>query len=198
MENQNEIRISIPKPCHVNWNKMTPNAKGAFCGKCAKTVVDFTKKTTGEIKDFLLSQSGKKTCGRFKSDQIDQPKSIDLFIPINLLPKKLSFNKAFLFSLFIAFGTSLFSCSTKQGEVVGKIAAIGPSDKTSSGITVSVGDTIYTVAQEMVNGEVAPEKCISMKGDVNVQSLQEEVFEPIDTEVIRKDSLLNDFKKQRK
>jgi hypothetical protein len=199
MENQNDIQISIPKPCHEDWNKMTPNEKGAFCGKCAKTVVDFTKKTTEEIKDFLIAQSGKKICGRFMSEQLhDTTKKIDLYIPLNLLPRKLSFNRAFAFALFIVFGTSLFSCSTQQGEVVGKIAPV--IDTTEMTITGDVketrltGDTIYNVIEtQTVTGGVGIEKvCEPLKGDVEIEHMQGEISSPIDTASTPKDTLLKE------
>ena len=158
METKNEISISIPKPCHEDWNKMAPNEQGSFCMKCAKTVVDFTKKTTEEIKDFLTEQSGKKICGRFMNEQLDsEPKKIiDLNIPLNLLPRRLSFSKAFAFALFIAFGTTLFSCRTQQGEVIGKISSIDTI--TAPGVNmpakiISIGDTVFNV-EPMINGEV--------------------------------------------
>ncbi len=41
--------IIIPKPCHENWDAMTPNEQGRFCNTCAKTVVDATALTNEEI-----------------------------------------------------------------------------------------------------------------------------------------------------
>jgi hypothetical protein len=197
MENQNTISISIPKPCHEDWNKMTPNEKGAFCGKCAKTVVDFTKRTTEEISSFLIAQSGKKICGRFMSDQLDEPKAIDLFIPLNLLPKKLSFNKAFVVALFIAFGTTLFSCSTQQGEVVGRIAAVNDTTvalKNDETISLT-SDTVYTIpakpAPVAINSGLKT-SCTPMKGDVDVRQMLGEVAVPIDTVKTTNDTVLNE------
>ncbi len=46
---KNLIEISVPKPCHEDWSKMTPREKGKFCSACKKTVVDFRKKSTEEI-----------------------------------------------------------------------------------------------------------------------------------------------------
>lgn len=133
MDNQNDFKITIPKPCHEDWDTMKPNEKGAFCMKCAKTVVDFTQKTTGEINDFIAAQSGKKICGRFMSDQLenqagnekadDGKNKIWFRIPLHLLPRKLSFRNAFVYAVFITFGTTLFSCKTTSGEMVGEISA---------------------------------------------------------------------------
>jgi len=173
MKTQNEIRISIPKPCHEDWNKMTPNEKGAFCGKCAKTVIDFTTKTGTEIQDFFSEQQDSKICGRFKNDQLEPPKKIDLFIPLHHLPQKLTFNKAFIISLFIVFGTSLFSCSTQTGEVVGKIAPVDTIIEIKTGEVMQnplTGDTIIDHSNELKNiQEKNNEELWQMKGDVSIE-----------------------------
>ncbi|HRD37580.1 MAG TPA: hypothetical protein PLC65_03020 [Bacteroidia bacterium] len=51
------MKIEINKPCHENWDAMTPNEKGAFCLVCTKDVIDFSKQTLDEIKDFFLESS---------------------------------------------------------------------------------------------------------------------------------------------
>lgn len=126
METSNEIKITIPKPCHEDWNKMTPNEQGSFCGKCCKTVIDFTNKSPEEIKNTLLAEREKKVCGRFTTNQLtEQPKtSYNLNIPYYLLPKNISYRKAFAIALFFAFGTSLFSCKTTEDHLVGDIAIV--------------------------------------------------------------------------
>src|SRR6185503_4495008 len=72
MDTTTNFRISIPKPCQENWENMTPDQKGAFCGVCNKSVHDFTKKQPEEIKTILIEEmsAGKKVCGRFNEDQI--------------------------------------------------------------------------------------------------------------------------------
>lgn len=192
MENQNNVKISIPKPCHEDWNKMTPNEKGAFCSKCAKTVVDFTKKTTEEISSFLIAETGKKICGRFLSRQLDEPaKKVDLFIPFQLLPQRLSFSNTFIFSLFIVFGTTLFSCSTQQGEVVGKIALAHDTNVETRQSTIT-GDSMI-VDPQTSTGSVVPVTCEPLKGDVAIEMLQGEVAVPRDT--VQKDQEKEEMKK---
>jgi hypothetical protein len=193
MENQTNLQISIPKPCHEDWNKMTPNEKGSFCSKCAKTVIDFTKKTNEEIKNFLTEKSEKKICGRFMNDQLEKPLNpIDLFIPLNLIPKKLPFNKAFVFALFISFGTTLFSCSTQKGEVVGKISASVDTTKilsSSASEIQTLGDTVYSEIGQVSLNKTEVKKCSEIKGDVAIENIQGEVIMPIDTVTKTNDTL---------
>jgi len=72
---RNNINISIPKPCHENWEAMTPAEKGRFCSACSKTVLDFTKASDREIVTYL--SNNKNTCGRFNNYQLNR----DLIIP---------------------------------------------------------------------------------------------------------------------
>ncbi len=65
------ITISIPKPCHENWQEMTATERGAFCKSCQKEVIDFTKKTEDETHRIL--SAGGATCGRFRTDQLERP-----------------------------------------------------------------------------------------------------------------------------
>ena|SRR6218665_1757128 len=176
METTNTIRISIPKPCHEDWDTMKPNEKGAFCMKCAKTVVDFTHKTTEEIKDFLAAQSGKKVCSRFMSSQLDgkqsenekesgkEEKNIRFQIPLYLLPRRLSFRNAFVYAVFIIFGTTLFSCKTTSGEMVGEISATVDTMRVIETVIPEqpriLGDTII----EIKKGEV---QCEPKKDSIN-------------------------------
>ena len=60
----------IPKPCHEDWNAMTPAEIGRHCNTCDKTVKDFTDLTDAEISKYLSEHSGEKICGRFSSDQL--------------------------------------------------------------------------------------------------------------------------------
>ena len=112
------MKISIPKPCHESWDAMTPEGKGRFCDACAKTVVDFTGMKAPEISEYLLANSGKKVCGRFKDDQLD--KKIKPVIPAGLInkiaTKPLTFRQMFAVTLMAIMGTSLFSCNKDEPD----------------------------------------------------------------------------------
>lgn len=62
-------RISIPKPCNEDWNKMIPTEQGKYCAECQKEVLDFTHLTDKELVQRL--DSGKNMCGRFREKQLN-------------------------------------------------------------------------------------------------------------------------------
>ncbi len=110
---KNYYSISIPKPCHEDWNKMTPKDKGRFCNSCVKTVVDFTKMDSCEIQDFINENKNTRICGHFKQSQLD---SINIYIPSQFLEQHQSFHKTFLLALLIIMGTTLMNCTNKNGS----------------------------------------------------------------------------------
>ncbi|MCW3127065.1 MAG: susC [Bacteroidetes bacterium] len=62
------IQISIPKPCHENWEAMDQTARGAFCHSCSKEVIDFTRMTDQQVIERLTTAS--RICGKFREDQV--------------------------------------------------------------------------------------------------------------------------------
>lgn len=65
------MKITIPKPCHENWENMTPDEKGRFCAVCSKTVRDFSKVPDDEIIAFF-SNTSDSICGNFNSSQLNR------------------------------------------------------------------------------------------------------------------------------
>ncbi len=104
-----KFHITIPKPCHENWNAMKPEEKGRFCGSCQKAVTDFTNMSDRELALFLKKPLG-NLCGRFHADQLDRV----FEVPVKRIPwLKYFFTialQAFLFSLK----------SNAQREIMGK------------------------------------------------------------------------------
>lgn len=109
-----DLKISIPKPCSANWDKMTPNELGKFCGLCSLTVVDFTKMSDAEIKEYFVCHYGQKTCGRFNSAQLTTGTISDKNFweqKIEIVERKYSqtfFRTSLL--LFLAFISILIGC----------------------------------------------------------------------------------------
>jgi hypothetical protein len=109
----NKHKPTIPEPCHENWDKMTPNENGRFCLSCAKTVIDFSLMLPEEIQHYFIQNQNERICGRFKKSQLE---TMTIQIPSRVLHTQTNYNKMFLLALFIAMGTTLFSCQDKDGK----------------------------------------------------------------------------------
>lgn len=120
------MEISIKKPCHENWEAMTPNEQGAFCGKCVKTVVDFSNKSIDEIKAFFTGKQDEKVCGRFEQQQLTSL-SFDAFF--NEF-KGFNFTRRFAVIVYFTFGMWLFNASSgiaqTQEPIKGDVKVINP------------------------------------------------------------------------
>lgn len=110
---ERNFKIAIPEPCHEDWNKMTPNENGRFCLSCSKTVIDFTSMLPDEVQHFFTQNQNTNICVRFKKSQIE---TITIQIPSQVLYTQTHYHKMFLLALFIAMGTTLFSCADKDGK----------------------------------------------------------------------------------
>ncbi|WP_338790609.1 carboxypeptidase-like regulatory domain-containing protein [Bernardetia sp. MNP-M8] len=95
------MKIQIPQPCHENWNEMSPQQKGRFCGSCQKVVIDFTTMSDSEIVNHFKNYKG-NTCGRFYDTQLNTNL-------VSLKPQKSSF-----WSRLIAASFTLFFFSSQS------------------------------------------------------------------------------------
>ena len=66
---RNSMHLSIQNPCSENYNQFKKTVNGGYCNSCAKEVIDFTNKSSEEIKNYFTNNTS-KTCGRFKSEQL--------------------------------------------------------------------------------------------------------------------------------
>lgn len=106
------MEISIKKPCHENWEKMTPTEAGAFCGKCVKTVIDFSEKSLDDIKNFFESKQQEKVCGRFEQEQLVSLSFNTYFEEF----KGFNFTRRFAIILYFTFGMWLFGASSGTAQ----------------------------------------------------------------------------------
>ncbi|MEO8770191.1 MAG: hypothetical protein ABI402_08905 [Ferruginibacter sp.] len=146
------LKITIPSPCHENWDNMSPNQQGRHCNSCSKTVVDFTQMKDDEVKNFLINKQHERLCGRFSSTQLQQ---ISIELPQNIFQLQLPFWKRFLVASLLVFSTTLFSCEVNtKGEVV------TPGNNSAAGVMiVSKADTLPTVRMMGEAAVIKPVKC---------------------------------------
>lgn len=106
-------KLSIPEPCHEDWQKMHPVDKGRFCDSCCKVVTDFSKMSELEILTFFKKKP-ENVCGRFTKTQLDQKyvASTTISIPAH---KRLI---RYMMSLFLIGGVAKQVRSQSQDSVV--------------------------------------------------------------------------------
>ena len=99
--------IKIPNLCNEDWNNMSPNDNGRFCDTCKLTVVDFTKMSDDQIKNYLLNKG--HVCGRFDCTQVDTSHESTLEL-LNEKAKKIKFKPVrWLVLLLLLFPVFLYS-----------------------------------------------------------------------------------------
>ncbi|MEO6251951.1 MAG: carboxypeptidase-like regulatory domain-containing protein [Ferruginibacter sp.] len=67
-----KLQLSIPEPCHENWQQMTPTDQGRFCNACAKEVVDFSTMTDMQVLNYFSTLTHEKVCGRALPEQLNR------------------------------------------------------------------------------------------------------------------------------
>ncbi len=66
-----KIKLTIPKPCNEDWDKMTPDEKGRHCSMCNTIIADFSTFTDKELVAYLSKAKG-EICGRVDNTQLDR------------------------------------------------------------------------------------------------------------------------------
>ncbi|MBL0057183.1 MAG: hypothetical protein IPP31_13585 [Chitinophagaceae bacterium] len=139
------LQLSIPEPCHENWQQMTPTEQGRFCNACSKEVIDFSTMTDQQVLNYFSRITNEKVCGRVLDSQMEAP------IEPAQLPKK----KIFWYWNYIVMFFLFFSKSATVKAQKGKIATVQQNDP---GCTKTVGQMVSGVkvelAEQMINGRV--------------------------------------------
>lgn len=66
-----KIFLSIPEPCHEDWDQMITCEKGKFCNSCQKTVIDFTNMSDRQLAAFFKNAPA-SLCGQIHTDQLNR------------------------------------------------------------------------------------------------------------------------------
>lgn len=137
---ENKFKVTVPKPCHEDWNLMIPSDRGRFCNACTTQVVDFTNMSSDEIRDYLSKNTN--VCGRFKNEQLD---SVIIQIPKSVVFSQVHFHKMFMLALLISMGTSLFSCQNSDGtkQKIENVEVVEEEPRMTLGIILPPKDSIY-------------------------------------------------------
>lgn len=150
MKNVTQPQISIPKPCHEDWDKMTPMQQGNFCGSCQKIVYDFTKMSEEEIIHFFEKKKGENICGRMKAKDVFTPQKF--LSPQKKFWQRVSRLSFFAYALYMISGGKLFaSTRTVHGGMYMPnvpIQTFVPPDTIKQVTTekMLMGDTTFTPA----------------------------------------------------
>nr|WP_315219727.1 hypothetical protein [uncultured Flavobacterium sp.] len=158
---ERKFKLAIPEPCSEDWNKMTPAENGRFCASCVKTVVDFSAMLPAEVQQFFIQNQNQNICGRFKASQLD---TISIQIPMRVLHTQTQYHKMFLLALFIAMGTTLFSCADKDGNknTIDNLEVVADSAKEES-TTVGMTLPAKNVSKDSVPPPPPPPKVDQVK-----------------------------------
>lgn len=143
MKTTKQIQISIPKPCSEDWNKMSKNEKGRHCGTCNTTVVDFTKMSDEQIKNYFIERKNIKTCGHFYAGQLQSDKTRYETILLGLHKKaesKIKF-QPLRYTALLVLG-SLLTLTSCMGKADPDEKLAGEVEMTGDTVAVQALDTI--------------------------------------------------------
>ncbi|MGZ3866970.1 MAG: T9SS type A sorting domain-containing protein [Bacteroidia bacterium] len=172
------MKISITEPCHENWDAMTPNQQGAFCHSCAKDVVDFSKKSLEEIKNFFSKPQSGRVCGRFEEKQLQELSVEDFVARFTYW----NFSKKFAAIFFMAFGLLMFAGNEAEAQYTsrymmkGEVAVV--EDKAVKKNTGN-DEQHQEAERRMIKGKVARQVCTTVdpvttvKGNAKVETIPE-------------------------
>lgn len=169
------IQISIPTPCHENWQQMTAVDKGKFCASCEKKVFDFTNSSDREIASEL--KNTENACGRFSITQIDR----DLVIPKDKSSIWIAASAAALSLLTIGTNKALAQTpvNTEQHQndntriILGKVA---PSRSMITG-TVSNPQGEVLPGAIIINKKSSVEKQADLDGRFSIEANPGDILE---------------------
>ncbi|MFL5741250.1 MAG: T9SS type A sorting domain-containing protein [Flavisolibacter sp.] len=142
-----KLRLSIPEPCHEDWEKMSQEEKGKYCASCKKTVIDFSQMSDRQLAEFF-KKPVTGVCGHFYHDQLDRT--------LDMPGKRLPWLRYFFRFTWPAFVLMLKSCGDKT--IMGKARTeINSPVPPKAERTRLVGDTVLMDQQidSTMNGVVS-------------------------------------------
>jgi hypothetical protein len=137
-----QLQLIIPEPCHENWDKMSPNEQGRFCNSCAKTVVDFSSMTDGQMIDYFTRLKNENVCGRVNTGQLQRPMEKDLTVR-----SKISFYWKYALAFFLVAGKA------NQTKAQGLMVRV-PTEKSSAEKRVNLFQVVDEQNKPIANASI--------------------------------------------
>lgn len=145
-----KLELSIPKPCHENWNAMTPQDKGRFCASCQKTVIDFSTMSDRQLAEFFKKPAG-SVCGHFSNSQLNRV--------IDIPKKRMPWVRYFFTMALPAFLLSLKAGAQGEVRLRGRVAVKTQPEKQDT----CVKPLENTEASTRLTGRVVDENGLPMQ-----------------------------------
>ncbi len=167
--------VYIPKPCHENWNKMSPDEKGRHCAVCSKVVTDFTNMKTEEIVA-TIQDSEREVCGRINIKQltaVNKKQQFYFWIKGTLVPK-IAYTCFAIFGLASIFKKSAWSQALPGQVMVNGGAKYEPQAEENRKFTVEVVNEYdkpvnNAVVQVFILGSEVSNTITKSHGSTNVE-----------------------------
>jgi hypothetical protein len=140
-----KLELSIPKPCHEDWNTMMPEEKGRFCASCRKTVVDFSRMSDRQLLDYFKQPKG-SVCGHFSHTQLNRE--------IEVPKKRLPWIRYFFTISLPAFLLSMKAGAQGDARIRGRINVNIKPDK----INACEEPVMKSSESKVIKGRVVDEK----------------------------------------
>jgi len=170
-----KIHLSIPKPCHENWEAMTPSDKGRFCGSCQKTVIDFTNMSDRQLAGFF-KKPPRSICGRVYNDQLNRN--------IEIPKKRIPWVRYFFQFMWPAFVLFLKSCGVKD-STKGKVKVESRTDDVQEHSFATLGMMMPEIIPFDKSGIMIKESVVkgAIVGDVDITPIKDSLAMPVDSSV---------------
>ena len=156
MKKQKDLldRVSVEKPCTMDWNKMFGNEEVRFCEHCAKSVHNLSTMTRKDA-ERLVEKSNGNLCIRYYTDKNKKIAFADAPVQITRLGQRVS---QFAASVF----TAALSVSAVAAQGSARIAPEAPTEtaqktqndkvKTSKSGASSIKGTVFDPNEAVVPG----------------------------------------------
>jgi hypothetical protein len=174
MARQTHVKISIPEPCKVPWDGMSPvDSDSRHCSSCDKVITNFSAMSDDELMLYFKHSQG-KICGLFSNHQLNRR--------IKLIPEKTS--KAGWWRMMLLIPLSFFSKSAKAQYY----QYVNPDKQTQ--VTSTPQDSITT-------HQIVEEAKIDSTQNVAIEAAIRAVTQPWENiEITPPDSLVVNFPNQ--